>query len=120
MATLKIVNVSDKPFEFTFNGLNWPAIPPGGMAEYPEDMARHALRKSEIMDDVGMPAGRRLEVLSVATQTEKDRMNKILVFTCPFQEIDNCKEQPMTREQLVAHLGKHKAARSASGKEPDY
>jgi hypothetical protein len=114
---VKIVNVSDKPFEFTYGGLNYPAIPPGGYADYPEDIARHALRKSEILDDTGMPEGRRLEVYGAGSQADQEKMNKKLVFTCPFAEIDNCKEGNMSREQLVAHLQKHKTARGAAKEE---
>ena len=108
--------MSDKPYEFTWDGLNFPAIPPGGMADYPEEIARHAIRKSEIHDETGMPIGYKVQLFQAATQAERERLNKILVFNCPFAEIDNCRVPPMSREELTEHMAKHRASRSGPQK----
>ena len=97
--------------------MNFPAIPPGGMADYPEEIARHAIKRSEIHDETGMPVGYKVQLFQAASAADREALEKILVFTCPFQEIDNCKEGPMSRDKLTEHMQKHRAARSASTKE---
>ena len=99
---MKIINVSDKPYEFTFDSKNFPAIPPGGIAEYPDPIALHAIKRSIIYDEYGDLAG--FKVTDIRNVPE-DKVRLMAKFTCPMAQLNQCNAGPFSSlEELRAHL----------------
>jgi hypothetical protein len=105
---MKIVNTSEKPFEFTFDSCNYGPIPPGGVVDLPEDVANHALRRSLIIDPLdGAPMGYRLEPLDALN---KDRRQGLAIYVCPLVAINECHAPSMsTVDELMSHMQRHQS-----------
>ncbi len=104
---MKIVNTSDKPYEWTFDGYIWGPLGPGDVGDYPLEVAMHAIRRSVINDDEGQPVGYRCELLD-SLKTDRGRFNDIVAYPCPFKSIGDCDAAPFkTKGELKVHLELH-------------
>lgn len=101
---MKIVNTTDKPYDFTFDSRNF-TMPPGEPMDFPDEIARHAIRRSEVLDDEGNPVAYR--VASLAEARMSDRYRQIVVYRCPFHPTDDCQFVAQTPEALRSHVDDH-------------
>jgi hypothetical protein len=102
----KIINTSDKPFEFTFDSGNYGPIQPGEVVDYPAEVAAHAIKRSEIIDpDFGETVGFQLIYLGQLSQEE---IRKHVVYPCPFVQSNQCDAKSFkTIEDLHQHMETH-------------
>jgi len=110
LSTLKIINTSNKPYEFTWDGGHYGPIMPGQIVEYPEAMARHAIKRSVVLHQTGEEIGGidyfQIEELNAVS---REKVQEIAMFDCPFVASGICNAAPLkTVEDLGAHLATHK------------
>ncbi len=97
---MKIINTSNKPYEFTYNGEHWGPYKPGEIVEFPDEMAIFALHKSAVLDQdpdsmsVGEVIGYQMQDLgSVA----KDKIREIVTYECSLVRNGLCDAKPFKR-----------------------
>jgi hypothetical protein len=103
---MKIVNVSDKPFEFMFDQVTYGPYAPGQIVDLPEHIAQHGLVKSAVLDDEGMGniVDFKLKTLAEARVTEKN----LLIYECPLVSSGECKAKAFSSvDDLKAHMESH-------------
>jgi hypothetical protein len=106
---VRIVNVSDKPFEFQFNSCTYGPYDPGRIVDLPTEVAVHGIKRSIIVDDVGNVIGQRMSTLDEAKRDTK--MSEMLTLECPFVQTEQCQAKPFKSvEELRVHLNTHFAA----------
>lgn len=99
---MKVVNDSDKPFEFFFDGKPH-VMAPGEICDYRADIAQHAMRKSLEIDDEALPIRRQVIPLEEAKQS--GRLKDYANLVCPFVKLDECSHAPFVRaEDLTRHV----------------
>lgn len=115
---MKIVNVSDKPFEFMFSEVTYGPYVPGQIIDLPDHIAQHGLDKSAILDDEGLGniVGFKLKTLADAKVTEKN----ILIYECPLVASGECTAKAFSSlDDLKAHMETHwgSALKPVAGKQ---
>lgn len=99
--SIKIVNVSDKPYDFTYDGKVQATMLPNESYEFEDYLALHAIKKSEIMDDEGQVVGFRVKKLS-EIEPKSVRLH------CPLVEIGECKSPTFANlKELSEHMAAH-------------
>jgi hypothetical protein len=107
---VKIINVSDKPYEFTFDSGIYGPINPGEIVEYPAEIAAHAIKRSEMVDpDFGEIIGYRMAYLD---SVDPNKVKEIVTYPCPFIASNQCNAKPFKNtEELRLHLDSHWGAK---------
>lgn len=111
---MKIINVSDRPFEFTFDSGIYPAdgsqIMPGQIVDYPDEIAQHAIKRSIVtkpdpLDDTQEIVTYRMQAVG---SVDKAKLQKIVTYECPFAITGQCKESRLpSMDALRAHMETH-------------
>jgi hypothetical protein len=102
---LKIINVDDKPYEFTWDGCHFGPIAPGQIADYPNEVAQHAIKRGVVTDEIGNFV--RLRVDSIEN-VDPSLIRDIAIYDCPLQSSGQCDAGPFkTVDDLKAHLESH-------------
>ena len=106
---MKLINTSNKPYEFTWDGGHYGPYKPGQIVDLPDDMAHHALRKSAILEQqgemVGEVIGFQMEMLDGVS---REKVKEIASFDCPYTNMGLCTaRQFKTPAELKAHLLTH-------------
>lgn len=103
---MKVVNTSKKPYEFTFDSCNYGPFKPGQVVDLPEDVARHGIRRSAILDQLeGYVIGYTFEPLDAI---DTDRRAEVAVYTCALVAIGECSAPNFnTVDELMIHLRSH-------------
>lgn len=102
---MKIINVDDKPFDWTFAGDQYGPIAPGQIMDLPDEVAMHAVRRSVVHDDVGEFVRHRVELLS---SVDRDTIRRTALIECPYKLANQCDAAPFKSEaELKAHLEGH-------------
>lgn len=101
---MKIVNRSNEPYEFTFDGGNYGPLMPNEVVDYPEEIALHAIKRSAQFDDdgEGILMGYRVEQM-----TGSDVKRSELKVRCPYVQTGECAQPPMNQADLRIHLESH-------------
>ena len=101
----KIINVSQEPYEFTFDGGHYGPMKPGEIMDLPDEIAAHAIRRSEAIDpDFGTVVGYRAEYLNDVAR-DKDRIKQLATYPCPYAHTAQCSAEPFRKpEDLKAHM----------------
>lgn len=106
---MKIINTSNEPYEFTYDGGHYGPIIPGQIVDYPDAMAHHAIKRSVVMFDgddeqCGNPNYYRMQPLN---EVDPKKVKEIAVFECPFRNT-GCNIGPLkSMDELQAHLNSH-------------
>ena len=109
---MRVVNVSERPFEPVFDSCYYPAILPGAVADFPDDVARFIIRKSAIVDDLGDVIGYRIEPLD-AVLGNADMRAGIALYQCPLSLTRECQAANFkTLDELTTHLETHKTPKA--------
>jgi hypothetical protein len=102
---LKIINTSDKPFEWTFNGEIYGPIKPGQVMDLPDEIALHGIKRSVVLDDIGNVESYRVEHLEAVGQK---RIKEIALYECPFVANGLCDAKSFKSVgDLQAHMESH-------------
>jgi len=102
---LKIINTSDKPFEWTFNGEIFGPLAPGQIADFPNEVALHAIKRGVVLDDTGDFIKYRVESLD---SVSNEKIRDIAQYECPFAVTNQCDAKPFKNvKDLKAHLESH-------------
>lgn len=102
---MKIINVSDKPYEWTFDSCNYGPLNPGEILDLSYENAVHAVKRSFIMDDEGMPMGQRVQFLD---SVDKSLVSEIVTYICPMVHSGQCNAKPFpSMDALRAHIDGH-------------
>lgn len=98
---MKIVNVGNVPYFWTYDGFNQGPLQPGEVVELDEPMALHAIKRSQILEpETG-------ELLGYSVRDAADVDPGTFKIRCPFSVTENCKAQPFsTTVDLLAHIEK--------------
>jgi hypothetical protein len=103
----RIVNVSNAPFEFTFNSCVYGPYAPGQVVELPYAIAEHGVKRGMIVDDMGNFVGNRCEFLD-DLQNDQERMKSILMYECPLAVSHQCAAASFRNlDELRAHMETH-------------
>lgn len=106
---MKVVNDSEKDFEFWFNGK--PHVMKSGQVyDYRQDVAEHAMKKSMEIDEFAEPG--RTIVVPLETAKGRGHFKDYANLTCPYVNLDECDHAPfVTSAQLTKHVAeKHSTA----------
>jgi hypothetical protein len=102
---LKIINVDDKPFEWTYGGEIFGPLAPGQVADFPDTVALHAIKRGVVLDGEGDFVKHRVEALD---SVGRDRIKEIAMYECPFALTNQCDAKPFKNAvDLKAHLESH-------------
>jgi hypothetical protein len=118
---IKVINNSDKPYEFTFDGGNYGPFAPGEIIDLPAEIANHAVKRSAVVDpDFGDVIDHRMAYLHELTQ---EQIQKIAVYECPFVMTNQCKVSAFkSSDELRVHMESHWGVSAApplqGGKQP--
>jgi hypothetical protein len=112
---VRVINTSDKPFEFSFDSVV-RVMAPGQVFDFPVEIAQHAIKRSKVLDEMGNIIGFQVQTLEELGQ-DQSKMRSILSYECPFKVSGQCDAQPFKHENdLRAHLESHWATKP---KEPE-
>ena len=102
---MKVVNVSDKPYEVMFDAKVVATMLPNEVYEFDDRVAEHAIRKSAVLDDEGQEVDFRVKRID-----EVD--SKSLRLRCPLVEIGECKMKGTfsNLRELQEHMATHKSS----------
>jgi len=107
---IAIVNTSNEPYEWTHDGFIYGPIAPGQIWEGPDVCAQHALKRSWVLDEEGIPTYQRVELLE-NVKNDKERFEALIGYKCPFIVSGDCQAKPFTtKDALRKHLEEHFAA----------
>ena len=102
MGLKKIINTSNKPYEFTWDGGHYGPYMPGQIVELPDNVANHAIKRSVVLDDTGGVLDFQMQELSAVS---REKVKEIAMFECPFVASGMCNEPASkTSDELWAHL----------------
>jgi hypothetical protein len=112
--SMKLVNVSKQPFEFTYDSIH-VVMQPGDVLEVEDWVGERALRQSVILDTTygdpdgtgeGVPTGEAR--LRRADQLDRDQLRQVRRYVCPEAQTGHCSARPFgTMDELRAHLEVH-------------
>lgn len=112
---MKIVNTSDKEYEFTYDSMIFGPYAPGEIVDLPDDIARHAIRRSAVNDDAGQHVEYRVSPIGAV---DRKRLREMAVIPCPYADIEGCKAVFKAKDDLRAHLETHWQAGAAQAAPP--
>jgi len=106
---LKIMNTSNKPFEFTWDGSPFGPIKPGEIVDYPDPVANHAVKRSAVLFQEGDQSGDidyfQMEYLH---NVDKKKIVETALYECPLKASGQCDEKAFnTMAELKAHMDTH-------------
>ena len=102
---MKIINVSNEPYFWTFDSGNYGPVLPGQIWEGIEEIARHALKRSAIVDEFGEVASFRMEEVGAMS---KERIREFAAYPCPFTQSNQCNTKPFRSiDDLRRHMESH-------------
>ena len=107
----RIVNISDKPYEFQFDGVVYGPYNPGDPSpNLPHNVAEHGIKRSQINDDMGVTIGFRAAFLDEA-KANPDTAKNLRLYECPLVAAGDCNAGRFrTVDELRGHMETHWAA----------
>jgi hypothetical protein len=110
---VRIVNTSDKPFEWSFNSVVYGPYPPGTIIDLPHAVAEHGIKRSQILDEDGNISGFKMQSLEEA-KADPNKLKDLLIYNCPFGQSDQCNAKPFKNvDDLRKHMETHWAKDAA-------
>lgn len=112
---MKITNVSDKPYEWTWDGGIYGPIQPGETVDLPDALAKHAITRGVVTDDA---TGEVIEYKVMPTdKVPQAQLREIAQYTCPLAFNGLCSAKPFRSvEEISAHMLKdHSAPKQSAG-----
>lgn len=104
---MKIINVSKTPCEWTYDGCNYGPLNPGQVIDVPDQVGRHAIKRSVVTDDEGNIEMFRIESLE-KVRADKDWLKSVATYPCPFEATGQCSAEPFKDVELLKrHLDEH-------------
>ena len=100
----KVINKGDKPYYFTYDGMNYGPINPGEVMEIERKLAEHAIKRSWALDDEGVPDHQTIFPVESLTPEE---LRATMRFSCPYVGISCSAPAFKTLEALREHLDEH-------------
>lgn len=101
---MRIVNTSKKPFEFMFNATSFGPYAPGEIADLPDAVAMHGIKRSVILDEEGNYIGQHMEFLN-DIKVDPERLRSLIVYDCPLAESEQCNAKGFSSlDDLRAHM----------------
>ena len=101
---MRIVNVSDKPFEFTFNAVVYGPYPPGAVVDLPYAIAQHGIKRSVTYDEDGQVIGYKMDYLD-SVKNDPTTMERVIKYECPLAATEQCNVGPFkTLDELRIHM----------------
>jgi hypothetical protein len=101
---VKVINVTKDPYEFQFDSIIYQ-MPPGVPFDWPEPIARHAIRRSQILSPEGETIGMR--VVTVGSLDAK-KIRELARYRCPLADTGECTEGPFKGlAEMRAHFETH-------------
>lgn len=101
---MKVLNITKDPFEFQHDGIIY-SMPPGVPFDWPEPVARHAIRRSQILSEEGETIGMR--VVSVGSLDAK-KIRELARYRCPLADTGECSEGPFKGlQEMRTHFETH-------------
>lgn len=105
---MKIINVSKKPFEWTFNSGNYGPIGPGQIMDLPYEIAAHAVKRSislRFEEDGTEIYEQQIQLLSSVSGEE---IKNIALYPCPMSVSGQCdKTDFKSLDELREHMNIH-------------
>lgn len=69
---MRVINVSDKPYEWQWDGKVFGPLEPGEIRDVPDEVGSHGVNRSMILDEVGEPTGQyRLKPVNAVKGTKQ-------------------------------------------------
>jgi hypothetical protein len=112
---VRIVNTSDRPFEFSFDSVVYGPYQPGTIIDLPHEVATHGIKRSQELDEMGNVLGFRMQSIEEA-KSDPEKFKNLLVYNCPFGMSDQCNAKPF---KSVDELKKHMETHWAKAPEPE-
>jgi hypothetical protein len=112
---VRIVNTSDRPFEFSFDSVVYGPYQPGTIIDLPHEVATHGIKRSQELDEMGNVLGFRMQSIEEA-KSDPEKFKNLLIYTCPFAMSDQCNAKPF---KSVDELKKHMETHWAKAPEPE-
>jgi hypothetical protein len=108
---LRIINTSNKPYEFTYDGGHYGPYKPGEIVELDEVMGHFALKKSAVLiqdpEDPGVGEIDHYQMEPVEN-VAKDKIRGMVTYTCPLVQSGQCDAKPFkSLGELKAHQDLH-------------
>lgn len=101
---MKIVNTSDKPYEFAFNSCTYGPFAPGQIIDLPDEVALHGIKRSIILDEEGNYLSQKAQPLD-QVKTNPAMMEKLIKYDCPMAASEQCSAGPFASlDALREHL----------------
>ena len=106
---MKIMNTSNKPYEFTWDGGHYGPYAPGAILDLPDEIANHAVKRSAVLFQEGDMSGDiayyQMEYLH---NVDRKKVNEISLYDCPLKASGQCDEKAFsTMAELKAHMDTH-------------
>lgn len=99
---MRIVNISDKPFEFMFDATSFGPFGPGQIVDLPDEIAMHGVKRSMIIDEEGITVGQKMDYVS---SVDSATLKKIVTYDCPMVLSGQCKAKGFkSLDDLKAHM----------------
>jgi hypothetical protein len=103
---VKVINVTKDHYEFQFDGLIYQ-MAPGVPYDLPEPIARHAIRRSQILSSEGETIGMKVSPLS---SLDPKKIRQLARYRCPLSDTDECDQGPFkSLDEMRAHFETHLA-----------
>jgi hypothetical protein len=104
---VRIVNISDRPFEFSFDSVVYGPYQPGTIIDLPHEVASHGIKRSQELDEMGNILGFRIQSIEEA-KSDPEKFKNLLVYNCPFTMSDQCNAKPFKSvDDLKKHMETH-------------
>lgn len=101
---MKIVIVSDKPFEFTFNSTIYGPFEHGQIVDLPDEVALHGIKRSIVVDEEGNYIGQGVKTLD-EVRGDSGALEKIIKYDCPLALSEQCNSKGFANlDDLRAHM----------------
>ena len=101
---MKIINVTKDLFEFQFDSLIYQ-MAPGVPYDLPDPVARHAIRRSQILSNEGETLGLKVAALS---SLDPKKIRELARYRCPLNDTNECEEGPFkSLQEMRTHFETH-------------
>jgi hypothetical protein len=101
---MKVINVSKEVYEFQYDSIIY-TMPPGLPFDYPEPIARHSIRRSQILSPEGETIG--MKVVTVGSLDPK-KIRELARYRCPLADTGECNEGPLKGlQEMRTHFESH-------------
>jgi hypothetical protein len=105
---VKVINVTKDNYEFQHDATIY-TMPPGVPFDWPDPVARHAIRRSQILSNEGETIGMR--VVPVGSLDAK-KIRELARYRCPLADTGECSEGPFKGlAEMKAHFETHLSQR---------